>query len=62
MDANIEQQSQPIKVYTTEDGCTVIEQSADSMVVLSAEQILKVIKDLHVCYDYCAVWKQAPRD
>lgn len=62
MSANIEQPSQPIKVYTTPDGCTVIEQSADSMVVLSAEQILTVIKELHVCYDYCAAWKQSPRD
>lgn len=51
----------PTKVYTTQDGRTVIEQSKDS-VVLSPEQILAVIKELHVCYDYCAAWKQAPRD
>ena len=48
------------KVYTTPDGRTIIEQSSDSVVVLSAEQILTVIKQLHVCYDYCAAWKQPP--
>lgn len=61
MSANTEQ-STPIKVYTTQDGRTVIEQSTESVVVLSSEQVLKVIKELHVCYDYCAAWKQAPRD
>jgi hypothetical protein len=47
------------KIYTTADGQVVIEQSADSRVLLSPEQILKVIKELHACYDYCAVWKES---
>jgi len=51
----------PAKVYTTEDGCVAIEQSKDSIVLLSAEQILAVIQELHTCYDYCAAWKETPR-
>ena len=47
-----------LKVYTTPDGCVVIEQSTASVVVLSADQILEVIKELHACYDYCATWKE----
>lgn len=50
MSATVERPSQPVKVYAT------------AMVVLSAERILTVIKQLHVCYDYCAAWKQPPRD
>jgi hypothetical protein len=46
------------KVYTTEDGRVVIEQSKDSIVLLSADQIPAIIKELHVCYDYCATWKE----
>jgi hypothetical protein len=45
------------KVYTTSDGRAVIEQSQGSVVVLSPEQILKVIDELRACYDYCAAWK-----
>jgi hypothetical protein len=47
------------KVYTTEDGRVVIEQSEDSIVLLSADQIPAIIKELHVCYDYCAAWKES---
>ena len=46
------------KVYMTPDGRAVIEQSNDAVVVLTSEQILTVIKELHACYDYCAAWKQ----
>jgi hypothetical protein len=46
------------KVYTTPDGRTVIEQSQGS-VVLSADQIQAVIRELHACYDYCALWKES---
>jgi hypothetical protein len=45
------------KVYTTADGRVAIEQSKDSVVLLSPDEIQAVIKELHVCYDYCAVWK-----
>jgi hypothetical protein len=47
------------RVYTTPDGRTVIEQSSDAVVTLTAEQILKVISELRACYDYCAAWKQS---
>ena len=46
------------KVYTTADGRVAIEQSKEAVVVLSPEQILAVIRELHVCYDYCAAWKE----
>jgi hypothetical protein len=57
----------PTKVYTTEAGLVAIEQSTScqstsSVVLLSAEQILTVIKELHVCYDYCAAWKEPTRE
>jgi hypothetical protein len=46
------------KVYTTSDGRAVIEQSQGSVVVLSPDQILKVIDELRACYDYGAAWKR----
>ena len=46
------------KVYTTPDGRVVIEQSNDSIMSFSADQIIRVIRELHVCYDYCAAWKE----
>jgi hypothetical protein len=49
----------PIKVYT-KDGRAVIEQSRSATVLLTADQILTVIHELRVCYDYCAVWKEEP--
>lgn len=59
MSVEIEGQTRT-KVYTTPEGHAVIEQSQGS-IVLSAEQILTVIKELHVCYDYCAAWKDKPQ-
>lgn len=61
MSANIDGAVQT-KVYTTTDGRVAIEQSRDSIVLLSADQILSVIKELHVCYDYCAAWKETTPD
>ena len=52
---------QEVRVYTTTEGHAVIEQPSGS-VVLNAEQILTVIKQLHACYDYCAVWKQTEQE
>lgn len=48
----------PTTVYTTVEGQAVIEQPQGSVVLFSAEQILTVIRELHVCYDYCAAWKE----
>lgn len=45
------------RVYTMDDGRVAIEQSKDTVVILSSDHILKVIEDLRVCYDYCAAWK-----
>jgi hypothetical protein len=46
------------RIYTTPEGQVVIEQSTQAVVVLGPDQILEVIKELHVCYDYCAAWKE----
>jgi hypothetical protein len=58
MSATPDDSTQP-KIYTTPDGRVVIEQSTDAMVVLPADQILRIIKELHTCYDYCAAWKES---
>jgi hypothetical protein len=50
------------KVHTTADGRVTIEQPDSSIVLTSAEEILAVIKELNVCYDYCAAWKEATSD
>jgi hypothetical protein len=50
------------KVYTTPEGQVAIEQSKQSVVILSADQIMAVIQELRTCYDYCASWKDAPPD
>ena len=47
---------------TTKDGRAVIEQSNGAVVVLSSDQILFVIEQLHACYDYCAAWKEPTRE
>ena len=46
-----------IKVSTTKDGHATIQQSSNS-IVLSADEILAVIRELNFCYDYCAAWKE----
>lgn len=51
--------SKHLAVYTTKDGRAVIEQLGGS-VVLTSEQILTVIRELKMCYDYCAAWKDPP--
>jgi hypothetical protein len=48
----------PTRIYTTIDGQAIIEQPQGSVVLFSAQQILTVIRELHVCYDYCAAWKK----
>lgn len=52
---------QDVKVYTTVEGRAIIEQ-ASGTVVLETEQIQTVIRQLHACYDYCAVWKQTAQE
>lgn len=61
MDTHTENAMHP-NVYVNEDGRAVIEQSNKSVVLLSAEQILTVIKELHACYDYCAAWKEPTQE
>ncbi len=60
MNSNLEAPTHT-KVYTTEDGRAIIEQSGGS-VALDAEQILATIRELHACYDYCAAWKEPPQE
>lgn len=43
---------------TTKQERAVAEQSTTSVVVVSSEQILTVIEQVHACYDYCAAWKE----
>jgi hypothetical protein len=45
-----------------EAGRAVVEQPKTSDVVSSSERILTVIEQLHACYDYCAAWKEPPRE
>lgn len=45
-----------------EEGRAVVEQSKTSYAVISSERILTVIAQLHACYDYCAAWKDPPRE
>lgn len=61
MSANINDAA-PTKVYTDGNGHAVIEQPNNSIALTSSEQILAVIKELHVCYDYCAAWKEVTPD
>ena len=60
MGANTQTAAEDLKVYTTPEGCVAIEQSTDSVVLVPADQNLRVIKELHACYDYCAAWKESP--
>lgn len=57
MSANINE-AVHTKVYTDGNGHAVIEQPNHSIALTSSEKILAVIKELHVCYDYCAAWKE----
>lgn len=60
MNANVDDAVRT-KVFTTKEGRATIEQSNNS-IELSAEEILAVIRELHLCYDYCAAWKEAASD
>jgi len=40
----------------------VVEQSQSAVVVVSSEQILTVIEQVHACYDYCAAWKEPAKE
>jgi hypothetical protein len=61
MSANIDPAGHT-KVYTTKDRRVIIEQPNNSIELTSAEQILAVIRELNVCYDYCAAWKEVTSD
>jgi hypothetical protein len=38
---------------------TGIEQPKTADEVLTSDEILSVIEQVHACYDYCAVWKDS---
>ena len=61
-----QQTAPPTGAPVTPDGETkaaraVVQQSKTSVVAMSPEQILTVIEQMHVCYDYCAAWKEPAR-
>lgn len=53
--------AEQISIDTISDGPVAIDQSKDSL-SFPAERIIAVISELHVCYDYCAAWKETPPD
>ena len=44
------------------DEQALIVQSSTSVVVLPSDQIVRVIEDLHACYDYCAAWNDLAQE
>lgn len=38
------------------------EEPKDSVVPPSTEAVVKVMDELHICYDYCATWKDPLED
>ena len=47
------------EIYPTDDGLLAIEQAHDTVVVLSADQLLAVIEELRAYYDTRAQWREA---
>jgi hypothetical protein len=50
------------EIYTTDDGFVAIEQPNDTVVLLSADQLLAVIRELQSCYDNRAEWQEPARE
>jgi hypothetical protein len=50
------------EIYTTDDGFVAIEQPNDTVVLLSADQLLSVIRELQAYYDNRAEWQEPPRE
>jgi hypothetical protein len=50
------------EIYTTDDGLVAIEQPNDTVVLLSADQLLLVIRELQSCYDNRAEWQEPTRE
>ena len=48
-------------IYTTEDGYVAIEQLNDTVVLLSSDQLVDVIRKLEACYDNRAHWQEPTR-
>jgi hypothetical protein len=46
-------------IYPTDDGLLAIEQANDTVVVLSADQLLAVIQELRAYYDTRTQWREA---
>ena len=47
------------EIYVTDDGFLAIEQENDIVVLLSADQLVPVIKELRAYYDTRATWQEA---
>jgi hypothetical protein len=50
------------EIYTTDDGFVAIEQPNDTVVLLSADQLLAIIRELQSCYDNRAEWQERTRE
>jgi hypothetical protein len=50
------------EIYTTDDGFVAIEQPNDTVVLLSADQLLAVIRELQACYDNRGEWQEPARE
>jgi hypothetical protein len=50
------------EIYTTDDGFVAIEQPNDTVVLLSVDQLLAVIRELQACYDDRSEWQEPARE
>jgi hypothetical protein len=50
------------EIYTTDDGLVAIEQPNDTVVLLSVDQLLAVIRELQACYDNRSEWQEPARE
>ena len=48
-------------IYTTDDGYVAIEQLNDTVVLLSSDQLVEVIRKLEACYYNRAHWQEPIR-
>jgi hypothetical protein len=50
------------EIYTTDDGFVAIEQPNNTVVLLSVDQLLAVIRELQACYDDRSEWQEPARE
>ena len=47
-----------IEIYPTDHGLLAIEQASETVILLTADQLLAVIQQLHAYYDTRARWRE----